>query len=766
MRRTSITLRLALLTSIPLLVLACSNLLQKAETADTTIVQQDQSALALVFVSGDGASSVTQNLALPTTNGQSTTISWASSDPSIISAAGVVTRPVFLAGNATVTLTATLTTGNATSTKTFTVVVISIPPTDVLAVAMDKASLTIGYDGSDSAAGVTQNLHLPSNGMWGTTISWVSGGPAITAAGVVSRPAYASGDAPLTLTATITKGSEVDTKGFSLTVLKLPAGSFTVSFDPNGGSGTMSAQMIGEGQSPSLTSNSFTRAGYTFAGWNTAANGSGTSYANGASYTMGASSVTLYAKWTVNSYTVTFDGQSGSTPTPSSLSATYGSTYGTLATTSRAGYTFDGWWTGTGGNGLQITTSTGISITTDQTVYAKWTANQNTITFNANGGTGTMAGQTIATDASANLTANTFAYTGYAFTGWNTAANGSATAYADGVSHTMGPSSFTLYAQWVPNTNTVSFNANGGTGTMANQTIATDASANLTANAFTHAGYSFTSWNTAANGSGTSYSNGASYTMGTSSITLYAKWTANLNTITFTTNGGTGTMANQTIATDASANLTANAFVRIGYTFSGWNTAANGLGTSYANGVSYTMGASDVTLYAKWTANLNTITFNANGGTGTMANQTIATDASANLTANAFAKTGYSFAGWNTASNGSGTSYANSVSYTMGISSTTLYAQWTAIPYTITYAGNGNTGGTSPATATYYMGQSAHAGTSGTLIKDGKVLGSWNTASDGSGTQYLQGQVFTMPASNLTLYAIWVDSGTIYVTVQ
>ena len=102
----------------------------------------------------------------------------------------------------------------------------------------------------------------------------------------------------------------------------------------------------------------------------------------------------------------------------------------------------------------------------------------------------------------------------------------------------------------------------------------------------------------------------------------------------------------------------------------------------------------------------------------------------------------------------------------MGTSSITLYAQWTAIPYTITYDGNDNTGGTSPATATYYMGQSAHAGTSGTLTKVGKVLGSWNTASDGNGTQYLQGQVFTMPASNLTLYAIWVDSGTIYVTVQ
>ena len=124
-------------------------------------------------------------------------------------------------------------------------------------------------------------------------------------------------------------------------------------------------------------------------------------------------------------------------------------------------------------------------------------------------------------------------------------------------------------------THMVMFNANGGSGTMANQTIATGASANLKTNTFTYAGYTFSGWNSAANGSGTAYANGASYTMGTGNVTLYALWAANSYTITFNANGGSGTMANQTIATGASANLTTNTFSYVGYTFSGWNTAAN-----------------------------------------------------------------------------------------------------------------------------------------------------------------------------------------------
>jgi uncharacterized repeat protein (TIGR02543 family) len=88
---------------------------------------------------------------------------------------------------------------------------------------------------------------------------------------------------------------------------------------------------------------------------------------------------------------------------------------------------------------------------------------------------------------------------------------------------------------------------------------------------------------------------------------------------------------------------------------------------------SYPFNAS-VTLYAQWTALTYTVTFNANGGTGTMTPET--GSAPAALTANAFTRAGYSFAGWTTAANGSGTAYADKASYLFN-ASVTLYAQWT-----------------------------------------------------------------------------------------
>ena len=97
--------------------------------------------------------------------------------------------------------------------------------------------------------------------------------------------------------------------------------------------------------------------------------------------------------------------------------------------------------------------------------------------------------------------------------------------------------------------------------------------------------------------------------------------------------------------------MTANALTRTGYTFNGWNTAANGSGTRYADGATYSF-AADITLYAQWTALANhTVTFNANGGTGTISNQ-VANVPTA-LTTNTFTRTGYTFSGWNTAA-GSG----------------------------------------------------------------------------------------------------------------
>jgi CshA-type fibril repeat protein len=142
-------------------------------------------------------------------------------------------------------------------------------------------------------------------------------------------------------------------------------------------------------------------------------------------------------------------------------------------------------------------------------------------------------------------------------------------------------------------------------------------------------------------------------------------------TVTFNNNGGSGTMTAQSAS--SATNLTANTFTNTGYTFGGWSTTANG-SLAYANSASYAF-TSSTTLYAIWTAvTTYTVTFNNNGGSGTMTAQSASS--ATNLTANTFTNTGYTFGGWSTTANGS-LAYANSASYPF-TSSTTLYAIWTA----------------------------------------------------------------------------------------
>ncbi|MGC1419875.1 MAG: InlB B-repeat-containing protein [Acidimicrobiales bacterium] len=223
---------------------------------------------------------------------------------------------------------------------------------------------------------------------------------------------------------------------------------------------------------------------------------------------------------------------------------------------------------------------------------------------------------------------------------------------------------------------TVTFEANLGKGTMAAQTG--DASTALTPNLFTRVGYKFESWNTAADGSGTSYANGGTYSFA-SSVTLYAQWTASKtvtpsHTVSFNANGGVGSMPPET--KNVLAVLTLNRFVRTGYTFARWSTSADGSGSSYANGGAYPFDAS-VTLFAQWSAAPTfTVTFSANHGVGSMPPET--KSAPAALRSNIFTRTGHDFIKWNTAANGTGTSYVNGARYSF-TASVVLYAQWKSV---------------------------------------------------------------------------------------
>ena len=144
-------------------------------------------------------------------------------------------------------------------------------------------------------------------------------------------------------------------------------------------------------------------------------------------------------------------------------------------------------------------------------------------------------------------------------------------------------------------------------------------------------------------------------------------------TITFNANGGTGEMAALMANPGYDKQLSSNTFTREGYTFTGWNTKADGTGANYADGATVKFDV-DTTLYAQWTQK-PVITFDANGGEGNMGAQTVNPGVSAALSANTFTRADYDFAGWNTKADGTGTAYADKTNITTN-KNVTLYAQW------------------------------------------------------------------------------------------
>ncbi|MBQ2542738.1 MAG: InlB B-repeat-containing protein, partial [Bacteroidales bacterium] len=156
-----------------------------------------------------------------------------------------------------------------------------------------------------------------------------------------------------------------------------------------------------------------------------------------------------------------------------------------------------------------------------------------TVVYNSNGGSGTMQPQVFAEDEEKNLSSNAFVRENYNFSGWNTLRDGSGTAYSDGQKIRL-VSDITLYAQWVANADTtsgigatvyVTFDANGGAGEMQPQPFTTGIAQALSANEFTRENYGFVNWNTAADGSGRTYSDSQEVTISVNT-TLYAQWIA------------------------------------------------------------------------------------------------------------------------------------------------------------------------------------------------------------------------------------------------
>jgi uncharacterized repeat protein (TIGR02543 family) len=367
--------------------------------------------------------------------------------------------------------------------------------------------------------------------------------------------------------------------------------------------------------------------GFYFDGWNTATDGSGTTYSPGDDTNEITEDLLLYAVWTpVVTYTVTYHGNqhsSGTAPVDSQ-SYTSGSTFTVQENTvnlEKNGFYFDGWNTATDGSGTTYSPGDDTNeITEDLLLYAVWTPVVTyTVTYHGNqhsSGTAPVDSESYTSGSTFTVQENTvnLEKNGFYFDGWNTATDGSGTTYSPGDDTNEITEDLLLYAVWTPVvTYTVTYHGNqhsSGTAPVDSESYTSGSTVNVLAKpaALVKTGFVFGGWNTAANGKGTNYSvtpPGNTFEI-SSNIILYAKWTP-VVVVTYNGNGGGGTspVDSKSYTSGSTVKVLAKpaALVKTGFVFGGWNTAANGKGTNYSvtpPGNTFKI-SSNITLYAKWT---------------------------------------------------------------------------------------------------------------------------------------------------------------------
>ena len=437
---------------------------------------------------------------------------------------------------------------------------------------------------------------------------------------------------------------------------------------------------------------SISATGYTFNGWNTKADGTGTTYAAGAQFkaaNVNPTPTTLYAKWTKDSYNISYDlaGGSVSTANPSSYNietATF-----TLNNPTRTGYTFAG-WTGSNGTTKQTTVTIAKGSTGNKSYTANWTAKSSTISLDGNGATSTgHTTSTTATYGSAMPYITLPTRTGYNLLGYFDAQEGGTKYYDSDNSNQSArnwdkeDASVTLYAQWKPSTYIITLDRGGATSGSTSVTATYNSVLPEISNLPSKVGYTFDGYYTGSNGTGTKYydENGTSSRIwtGTSNLTLYANWILSSYKITFNKNGGNG----GTDEIGITYNETMQSIsvpTKDGYTFDGYYDGES-TETKYYNAdgspavPKWNKGKSAI-LYAHWTKSVYTITYTLNGGTVVTTNPSSYSVDTETFTLNNPTKIGYTFAGWT----GTGLSSAStSVSITKGSTGNRSYtATWIA----------------------------------------------------------------------------------------
>lgn len=385
-----------------------------------------------------------------------------------------------------------------------------------------------------------------------------------------------------------------------------------------------------------------------------------------------------YTKTTAQTYTVSYNANGGYN-IPASQTKVHGVTL-TLSSTIpyRFNYEFLGWSASSSATTATYTAGGSYTGNVSVTLFAVWKYKPATYTvsYDANGGTGAPGRQTKTYGVTLTLTTILPTRRNYLFLGWSKDRNATSASYTAGGSYTDN-ADVTLYAVWQynPETYTIRYDANGGTGAPSSQTKTYGVPLTLSAVKPTRAGYEFLGWSTDPTTMLTNYAPGERYT-DEASITLYAVWryVPKTYTVSYDANGGGNTPASQTKTEDVTLILTSTIPTRYGYTFKGWATSSSATTAAYQAGGSYTANES-VTLYAVWEINTYTVSFDANGGSNAPNPQKKTHGQNLILTVAIPTRTNHVFLGWATDSTSKSVAYAPSATYTAE-EDVTLYAVW------------------------------------------------------------------------------------------
>ena len=500
---------------------------------------------------------------------------------------------------------------------------------------------------------------------------------------------------------------------------------YTLTFDANGGSGSMApkADLTGE---YTLPSNEFTApSGKQFKGWSLTADGAIVTKVEMTE------NKTVYAIWEdipVVTYTVTFNSNDGTEVAPQNVNAGEKLTEPTPAPT-KAGFTFDGWYED---STFSKKFDFNKPITGNITLYAKWVENKYTLTFDANGGSGSMAPKADLT-GEYTLPSNEFtAPSGKQFKGWSLTADGAIVTKVEMTENK------TVYAIWedIPVvTYTVTFNSNDGT-SVASQNVNDGEKLIEPTPAPTKVGFTFDGWY-----EDSTFSKKFDFNKPiTGNITLYAKWVENKYTLTFDANGGSGSMAPKADLT-GEYTLPSNEFTApSGKQFKGWSLTADG---AIVTKVEMT---ENKTVYAIWEdipVVTYTVTFNSNDGTS-VASQNVNDGEKLIEPTPAPTKAGYTFDGWYEDS-----TFSKKFDFNKPITGNiTLYAKWVENKYTLTFDANGGSGSMAPKadlTGEYTLPSNEFTAPSGKQFKG------WSLTADGAIVTKVD------MTENKTVYAIWED---------